>query len=36
MNQGRDLPIIQVQGTQIVPLYPTPIKAGSLRPVAPF
>jgi len=36
MNQGRDLPIIQVQGTKIVPLYPTPIKAGSLRPVAPF
>ncbi len=36
MNQGRDLPIIQVQGSQIVPLYPAPIKAGSLRPVAPF
>jgi branched-chain amino acid transport system substrate-binding protein len=36
MNQGRDLPIIQVQGTKIVPLYPAPIKAGSLLPVAPL
>jgi branched-chain amino acid transport system substrate-binding protein len=36
MNQGRDLPIIQVQGTKIVPLYPASIKAGSLSPVAAF
>lgn len=30
MNQGRDLPIVQVQGTKVVPLFPVAIKAGSL------
>jgi branched-chain amino acid transport system substrate-binding protein len=30
MNQGRDLPIVQVQAGKVVPLYPAAIKAGSL------
>ena len=30
MNQGRELPIIQVQGSKVVPLFPTAIKAGTL------
>jgi len=30
MNQGRELPIIQVQGGKVVPLFPTAIKAGTL------
>jgi branched-chain amino acid transport system substrate-binding protein len=34
MNQGRDLPIIQVQGGKVIPLFPASIKAGSLMPVA--
>ena len=33
MNQGRDLPIIQVQGGKVIPLFPASIKAGSLTPV---
>ena len=30
MNQGRDLPIVQVQAGKVVPLFPASIKAGSL------
>lgn len=30
MNGGRQLPIIQVQNGNVIPLYPTAIKAGSL------
>jgi branched-chain amino acid transport system substrate-binding protein len=31
MNGGRDLPIVQVQGGKVVPLFPAAIKAGSLQ-----
>lgn len=34
MNQGRELPIIQVQDGKVVPLFPPAIKAGELQPVA--
>jgi branched-chain amino acid transport system substrate-binding protein len=34
MNQGRELPIIQVQGGKVVPLFPEAIKAGTLAAVA--
>jgi branched-chain amino acid transport system substrate-binding protein len=30
MNQGRDLPIVQVQGNKVLPLFPAAIKAGTL------
>jgi hypothetical protein len=30
MNQGRDLPIIQVQGSKMVVLFPEAIKQGTL------
>jgi branched-chain amino acid transport system substrate-binding protein len=30
MNQGRELPIIQVQSGKVIPLFPTAIKAGTL------
>ena len=33
MNQGRDLPIIQVQSGKVVVLFPESIKQGSLQPV---
>ncbi len=33
MNQGRDLPIIQVQNGKVVPLYPDAIKQGTLQVV---
>lgn len=33
MNQGRDLPIIQVQAGKVVPLYPAAIKQGDLQPM---
>lgn len=33
MNGGRALPIIQVQGGKVVPLFPDAIKAGTLAPV---
>ena len=33
MNQGRELPIIQVQKGKIVPLFPPAIKAGDLMPM---
>jgi branched-chain amino acid transport system substrate-binding protein len=35
MNQGRELPIIQVQAGKVVPLFPEAIKAGTLMPIAP-
>ena len=34
MNQGRDLPIIQVQAGKVVPLFPEAIKAGTLTAIA--
>jgi branched-chain amino acid transport system substrate-binding protein len=34
MNGGRDLPIIQVQGGKVVPLFPVAIKAGTLAAMA--
>ena len=34
MNQGRDLPIVQVQGGKVVPLFPVAIKAGTLAAMA--
>ena len=34
MNQGRDLPIIQVQKGKVVPLFPAAIKAGTLLEVS--
>ncbi len=33
MNQGRDLPIIQVQAGKVVPLFPAAIKAGTLATI---
>ena len=33
MNQGRDLPIVQVQNGKVVPLYPDVIKQGTLAAV---
>lgn len=33
MNQGRDLPIVQVQGGKVVVLFPEAIKQGSLQAV---
>jgi branched-chain amino acid transport system substrate-binding protein len=33
MNQGRDLPIIQVQNGKVVPLFPEAIRKGSLQEV---
>lgn len=33
MNQGRELPIVQVQAGKVVPLFPVAIKAGSLLPM---
>jgi branched-chain amino acid transport system substrate-binding protein len=35
MNQGRELPIIQVQAGKVVPLFPEAIKAGTLTAIAP-
>ena len=34
MNQGRDLPIIQVEAGTVVPLFPEAIKAGTLASIA--
>ena len=34
MNQGRELPIIQVQDGKVVPLFPAAIKAGTLMPMS--
>lgn len=34
MNQGRDLPIIQVQAGKVVPLFPAAIQAGTLTAIA--
>jgi branched-chain amino acid transport system substrate-binding protein len=34
MNQGRELPIIQVQAGKVVPLFPEAIKAGTLAAIA--
>ncbi|MEO5881033.1 MAG: amino acid ABC transporter substrate-binding protein [Caldimonas sp.] len=36
MNQGRELPIIQVHNGKIVPLFPLAIKAGELMPMPPL
>ncbi len=33
MNQGRELPIVQVQAGKVVPLFPAAIKAGTLAAV---
>jgi branched-chain amino acid transport system substrate-binding protein len=33
MNQGRDLPIIQVQNGKVVPLYPAAIRQADLQPM---
>lgn len=35
MNGGRELPIIQVQGGKVVPLFPAAIKAGTLITMPP-
>lgn len=34
MNQGRELPIIQVQAGKVVPLFPAAIEAGTLAAIA--
>jgi hypothetical protein len=33
MNQGRELPIVQVQKGKVVPLFPDVIKQGSLQAI---
>jgi len=35
MNQGRELPIVQVQAGKVVPLFPGVIQAGTLQTIAP-
>jgi len=35
MNQGRELPIVQVQAGKVVPLFPGAIQAGTLQVIAP-